>query len=61
MSKIPVTKAVLEAVHTLANQQNMPRGLKIFTRTKQVLYDSSLIAGVDYADDHSNQDINKDA
>ena len=62
VSKIPVTKAVLEVVHTMADRQNMPRGLKILTRTKQVLYDSSLIAGVDYVADHSNQeDVNEDA
>ena len=36
----------------------MKQGLKIETRTRQVLYDSSLIAGVDYQDDdvHAAED-----
>jgi hypothetical protein len=38
-------------VHRIAEQDGMPKGLKITNCTRQVLYDSTWIAGVDYDED----------
>jgi hypothetical protein len=38
-------------VHRIAEQDGMPKGLKITNCTGQVLYDSTWIAGVDYDED----------
>jgi hypothetical protein len=38
-------------VHRIAEQDGMPKGLKITNHTGQVLYDSTWIAGVDYDED----------
>jgi hypothetical protein len=35
-------------VHALAKKDKMPSSLKIATKTGNILYDSTLIAGVDY-------------
>jgi hypothetical protein len=44
---------VVDLVHALAKQDKMPEGLKISTKTGTIMYDSALIAGVDYVpDDH---------
>ncbi|KAG7350725.1 reverse transcriptase RNA-dependent DNA polymerase [Nitzschia inconspicua] len=48
VTPIPLTPAAIQAVHTLAENQGMPRGLKISSRTGPILYDSAWIAGVDY-------------
>jgi hypothetical protein len=45
---IPVTSRVVQLVHDIAKQDRMPEGLKIATKTGTILYDSTLIAGVDY-------------
>jgi hypothetical protein len=44
---IPVTSSVVQLVHDIAKQDRMPEGLKIATKTGTILYDSTLIAGVD--------------
>jgi hypothetical protein len=46
---IPITKNVINLVHTMATNDNMKEGLKIESRTGTILYDSSWIAGVDYS------------
>jgi hypothetical protein len=38
-------------VHRIAEQDGMPKGLKITNCTGQVLYDSTWIAGEDYDED----------
>jgi hypothetical protein len=38
-------------VYCIADQDGMPKGLKITNCTRQVLYDSTWIAGVDYDED----------
>ncbi len=44
----PITPQVIDTVHKLAALGHMPPGLKLTTRTGNILYDSALIAGVDY-------------
>jgi hypothetical protein len=60
ITQVPITPQVIAMVHTLATQQGMPEGLKITSRTGTVLYDSSWIAGVDFAAnaDQSDEDDN---
>ena len=43
-------------VHTLAELDDMPKGLKISGRTNDVLFDSAWIAGVDYDKDEDFDD-----
>jgi hypothetical protein len=51
VTPIPITPAIIKMVHRIAEQDGMPKGLKITNRTGQVLYDSTWIAGVDYDED----------
>jgi hypothetical protein len=51
VTPIPITPAIIKMVHRIAEQDGMPKGLKITNRTRQVLYDSTWIAGVDYDED----------
>jgi hypothetical protein len=51
ITPIPITPAIIKMVHRIAEQDGMPKGLKITKRTGQVLYDSTWIAGVDYDED----------
>jgi hypothetical protein len=46
-----VTPSIVKMVHQLAVLDKMPAGLKIQSRTDQVLFDSAWIAGVDYDED----------
>ena len=48
ITPLPLTPAIMNQVHALAVQENMPDGLKIANRTGQLFYDSAWIAGVDY-------------
>ena len=43
-----ITPSIIKQVHTLAQTDKMPAGLKIVNRANLILFDSSLIAGVDY-------------
>jgi hypothetical protein len=46
-------------VHRNAEQDGMPKGLKITNHTRQVLYNSTWIAGVDYDEDEfEDEDYN---
>ena len=62
VTPVPITPAIINQVHALAQQENMPEGLKISNRTGQLFYDSAWIAGVDYDaeafddDDNDNED-----
>jgi hypothetical protein len=51
ITPIPITPAIIKMVHRIAEQDGMPKGLKITNHTGQVLYDSTWIAGVDYDED----------
>mmetsp|Transcript_11837 Transcript_11837/g.17122 ORF Transcript_11837/g.17122 Transcript_11837/m.17122 type:complete len:288 (-) Transcript_11837:1837-2700(-) len=48
VTPVPITQSVPDLVHKMARHDGMPNGLKITTRTGDILYDSALIAGVDY-------------
>jgi hypothetical protein len=48
ITPVSLTQAIINQVHALAVQENMPHGLKISNRTGQFFYDSAWIAGVDY-------------
>ena len=49
--QLPITQAVQDQVANIARSEGMPRGLKIESKTNILLYDSALIAGVDYPHD----------
>jgi hypothetical protein len=51
VTHIPITPAIIKMVHRIAEQDDMPKGLKITNCTGQVLYNSTWIAGVDYDKD----------
>ena len=48
VTPVPITPAIIKQVHTIADQEGMPEGLKIANRTGQIFYDTAWIAGVDY-------------
>ena len=47
----PITPDIIKLVHTIAEQDEMPKGLKISNRYGTILFDSSWIAGVEYNED----------
>ena len=49
VTPLPITQPVIDVVHGIAEREGCPKGLQLTTRNKTVLYDSSWIAGVDYA------------
>jgi hypothetical protein len=51
VTPIPITPAIIKMVHRIAEQDGMPKGLKITNHTGQVLYNSTWITGVDYDED----------
>ena len=61
VTPMPITPSIIQQVHALAEQEGMPKGLKISNRTGLIFYDTAWIAGVDYADDgNGNEDDNED-
>jgi hypothetical protein len=48
MTKIPITPSIIKQVHALAVLDEMPEGLKIPDRAKNVIFDTAWITGVDY-------------
>ena len=69
VTPVPITPAIIKQVHTLAEQEGMPDGLKIENRTGQLFYDAAWIAGVDYneedfddqfEEDYNNEDSERD-
>jgi hypothetical protein len=51
ITPIPITPAIIKMVHRIAEQDGMLKGLKITNHTRQVIYNSTWIAGVDYDED----------
>ena len=45
--KAAITTVIILRVHKIAEQEDMPTGLKIMSRYGRVLYDANWIAGVD--------------
>ena len=52
---MPVTATVIKTVEALAKADGM-KGLKIRSRTGEILYDSAWIAGVEYEEDAADED-----
>jgi hypothetical protein len=50
VTPVPITQNVIKLVHDMADQDGMPNGLKIETRSGKILFDSAWIAGVDFQD-----------
>eukprot|EP00978_Attheya_sp_CCMP212_P017186 scaffold45596_cov58-Attheya_sp.AAC.9 len=48
ITPVPITPAIIKRVHYLAEQDNMPEGLKIQNKQGDLLYDSAWIEGLDY-------------
>jgi hypothetical protein len=58
----PITPAIIKMVHRITEQDGMPKGLKITNHTRQVLYDSTWSAGVDYDEDEfEDEDYDPDS
>ena len=61
VTPVPITPAIIKQVHTaLAEQEDMPAGLKIENRTGQIFYDSAWIAGVEYDDEQFEDDLDNE-
>ena len=59
VTPIPITPTVIAAVESMAAEEGM-KGIKMRTKTGQVLYDSSWITGVDYDEDEDDLDYEPD-
>ncbi|KAI2506113.1 Reverse transcriptase (RNA-dependent DNA polymerase) [Fragilaria crotonensis] len=57
ITSVPITPAIVSQVHTLAQAEDMPAGLKIENRTGQIFYDSAWIPGVDYDEEQFDDDL----
>ena len=57
ITPVPITPAIVKQVHTLAQNEDMPAGLKLENRTGQVFYDSAWIPGVDYDEEQFDDDL----
>jgi hypothetical protein len=57
VSPLPMTQDVIDLVHAMADQDNMPTGLKITTKAGIVLHDTASIAGVyDHSEIYEEED-----
>ena len=56
----PITQSVIDAVHSLAERDHMPAGLKIHSKTQILLWDSAWIAGVDYDEETFEPIVDED-
>ena len=52
----PITPKTINQVHSIADREGMPSGMKIANIIRLVLYDSAWIAGVDYSEDDDYED-----
>ena len=61
VTPVPITATIINAVEALAAKEGM-KGLRMTTKTGQILWDSAWTAGVDYADEteHDADDENDD-
>ena len=61
ITPMPITKAIVNTVETIAKNEGMPSGLKIVSKTDNILYDSAWIAGVDdQMNNHNATNYNND-
>jgi hypothetical protein len=56
LTKVPITPSIINQVNALAVLDDMPKGLKIQNRANNVIFDSALIAGVDYDEEEFNDE-----
>ena len=57
---MPITQAIVNKVAAIANHEGMPSGLKIVSKTDNILYNSDWIAGVDPMNNNNNDPMNND-
>jgi hypothetical protein len=55
VTPVPISIKINELVHNMAQSDSMPDGLKIETKSGTVLYDSSWLAGMDYANNEEEE------
>ena len=60
VTPLPMTRNVIEMVHTRADKDKMPSGLKITTKHGMVLHDDTFIAGVESESNDINQEESDD-
>ena len=48
---VPMSPEIIHQIHRIGKHEGMPKGLKISNRFGNILFDSALIAGVDYDDE----------
>jgi hypothetical protein len=60
VTPLPMTRNVIEMVHTRADKDKMPSGLKITTKHGMVLHDDTFIAGVESESNDVNQEESDD-
>jgi hypothetical protein len=58
VTMIPITQNIIDLVLDMANNDKMPDGIKIESKSGTTIYDSSWIAGVDYEYDNNDIDNN---
>ena len=59
VTPVPITATIIKAVEALAEKDGM-KGLRIKTKTGQILWDSAWTAGVDYDEDYDDLDYDDD-
>ena len=50
-----ITPTTINQVHSIADREGMPSGMKIANIIRLVLYDSAWIAGVDYSEEDDDE------
>ena len=58
ITRVPITPSVIKQVRAIAHMEDMPKGIKIKNRNNNILFDSSLTAGVDYDEAQFDEEIN---
>jgi hypothetical protein len=61
VTHILITPAIIKMVHSIAEKDGMPKGLKITNYTGDILYNSTWIAGVDYDEDKYEDEDSDDS
>jgi hypothetical protein len=51
LTAVPMTPGIVKQLQRIAQQESMPRGLKVHNRYHRLLYDSAWIDGVDFNED----------
>jgi hypothetical protein len=54
---VPITPAIIQYVHRIAETEGMPNGLKLHNRQGVLFYDAAWIAGVDYDEEAFDDEV----